>query len=40
MVSRFMENLTGEHWSTIKRILRYIKGTLGVVTNGKEQSMV
>jgi len=26
-VSRYMANLGREHWNTIKRILRYIKGT-------------
>jgi ATP-binding cassette subfamily B (MDR/TAP) protein 1 len=26
-VSRYMTNLGIEHWNTIKRILRYIKGT-------------
>ena len=26
--SRYMANSNREHWNTIKRILRYIKGTL------------
>jgi hypothetical protein len=30
-VSRYMANPGIEHWNTIKRILRYIKGTLDVV---------
>ena len=29
VISIFMENPGGEHWSVIKRILKYIKGTLG-----------
>ena len=30
VISKFMANLGGEHLSAIKRILRYIKETLGV----------
>ena len=29
-ISRFMVDLGKEHWSVVKRILRYIKGTSGV----------
>ncbi|KAH9659037.1 Integrase catalytic domain-containing protein [Citrus sinensis] len=29
-VSRYMANLGGEHWIAVKRILRYIRGTLDV----------
>ena len=29
-VSRFMANPGKEHWNAVKRILRYLKGTLGV----------
>ncbi|KAH9689118.1 Integrase catalytic domain-containing protein [Citrus sinensis] len=29
-VSRYMANLSGEHWIAVKRILRYIKGTSDV----------
>ena len=29
-ISRYMANLGGEHWKTVKRILRYIRGTSNV----------
>ena len=29
LISRFMANPVKEHWNTVKRILRYIKGTSG-----------
>lgn len=29
-VSRYKVNPTGEHWKILKRILRYIRGTLNV----------
>jgi hypothetical protein len=28
LVSRFMEDPSKEHWSAVKRIIRYIAGTL------------
>jgi len=31
VVSRFIENPGREHWSVIKKILRYIRGTSGLV---------
>ncbi|KAH9717588.1 hypothetical protein KPL71_021887 [Citrus sinensis] len=30
VVSRYMTNSGGEHWKTVKKILRYIRGTLNV----------
>ena len=30
MVSQYMVNLGREHWSAIKRILKYVKGTSNV----------
>ena len=30
VVSRHMENASGEHWKIMKRILRYIRGTSDV----------
>ena len=29
-VNRYMANLGGEHWKTVKRIFRYIRGTLDI----------
>jgi hypothetical protein len=38
MVSRYVHNPGPKHWQAVKRILRYIKGTLdhGVILGGKE----